>query len=277
MLTQPFRVSALSRIRTALFVPADDAHRCARAWSAGADAVIVDLEDAVSGDAKADARAQLKARLRGAAARVTAVVRINAVDSEAGRLDIEALANLPVDAVMVPKADPPAVRAAARLGRPIIALIETAAGVLAAPRTAGVGGVARIMFGPVDFAAELGADPAGDFLYARSQIALVSAAAGLSPPLDGPCMNLADTEQLLAEATRARGLGFGGKACVHPKQIPVVSEAFRPSAEEIDWAIRVKCAYETATRQGRGVVSVGGQVVDAPVARRAYRILDRQP
>lgn len=271
-------VSFATGVRTMLFVPADDRRKCERAWASGADVLVFDLEDSVAPDAKEGARTVLGKVLGDRDPGPAAVVRVNAPDSPQGERDLAALAGVELDAVMIPKAEPARVRMAARRGLPMIALVETAAGVLRAEEVASTDGVALLAFGPVDLIAEIGCQPSpegGELLFARSRIVLASAAAGLSSPIDGPCVSIDDVDALRAEARHARRLGFGGKACIHPRQVEEIRLAFSPSEEELEWATRVTAAYEAGRERGSGVVSVRGQMIDVPVARRAYAILER--
>ena len=265
--------------RAALFVPATARDRHARAFGCGADAVILDLEDGVAPAMKAAGRAGLRDALAHRVDGCLTIVRVNAPATEAGAADLEEVAGLDIDAVMVPKADPESVAAAAA-GVPIVALIETAAGVLAAERTAKDPAVALLMLGPVDLAAELGCheSPDGDeLLLARSQLLLASAAAWLPAPLDGPCLRARDADALELELARARRLGFGGKACIHPAQVEATRRAFAPSAEEVAWARRVLAGFEDGLEREQGVSLVDGEMVDRPVLIRARRILATVP
>jgi len=271
---------ALAAARTFLFVPANDRRKREKAWTAGADAVILDLEDAVAAGAKAAARGELAAVLAtgsGAAGGPIVVVRVNALDTREGPLDLQALAELTIDAVLVPKADPATLSLAVEAtGLPVIALVETARAVLGAGDVAHVPGIRRLMFGPVDLAGELGCEPGQDgaeLLVARSHLVLASAAAGLAPPIDGPSVAIGDRLALDAETHRARRLGFTAKACIHPAQIEPVARVLRPSPERVAWARRVIDAYETALAGDTGVIAVDGEMVDVPVARRAYAVL----
>lgn len=265
----------LASARAALFVPVTARDRHARAFRSGADAVILDLEDGVAPAMKDAARAGLRDALAERVEGCLAIVRVNSPASAAGAADLAELAKLDVDAVMVPKAVPEAVAAAAA-GVPIIALIETAAGVLAAEQTARHPAVALLMLGPVDLAAELGCEesPEGDeLLAARSQLLLASAAAGLPAPLDGPCLQPRDADVLELELRRAKRLGFGGKACIHPAQVEATTRAFSPTAAEVEWARRVLAGFEDGLEREQGVSIVDGQMVDLPVVARARRIL----
>lgn len=267
---------ALAGAQTFLFVAADDERRRAKAWTAGADAVILDLEDAVAPAAKAAARAGISAAIASRpAAGPLAVVRVNGLDTEAGPRDLEGLANTSADAVLVPKADPVTLAAAASAQLPIIALVETAAAVLRAEDIARTPGVQRLMLGPIDLAADLGCDPGPDgaeLLVARSQVVLAAAAAGLPGPIDGPSLDLVDLDGLRAQAGRARRLGFTAKACIHPAQIAPVADVLAPTPEQVAWARRVVAAYD---RAGQGVTSLDGQMIDVPVARRAHAVLQQ--
>jgi citrate lyase beta subunit len=132
------------------------------------------------------------------------------------------------------------------------------------------------MLGGLDLGAELGLQPRTDgaeLLYARSKVVVDSAAAGLRPPFDVVHLATRDEPGLEAECRLARSLGFGGKACIHPAQVPVVNAAFRPTATEVEWARQVLDAAEEGLRDGRGVVALDGAMVDAPVVERARRIL----
>jgi citrate lyase subunit beta / citryl-CoA lyase len=266
----------LERVRSALFVPADAVGRHERAFGAGADAVLLDLEDAVAPSAKDAARAALATTLgqerEGGA---IALVRVNSPTTETGRTDLEAVAELRVDGIVVPKADPEAiaVAVAATLDLPILALVETASGVLAAAEIAAHPAVELLMIGAFDLGAEVGVGetPDGDELaVARGMLVLAAAAAGLPGPLDGPCALPRDHEVLDLEIARARRLGFSGKACIHPVQVAAVAAAFAPTAEEREWALKIEAAFEAG---GGGVVAVDGEMVDRPVALRAQRIL----
>jgi citrate lyase subunit beta/citryl-CoA lyase len=266
------------RLRTLLFIPADDVHKCEQAWTSGADAVIFDLEDAVAPAFKAQARDTLRRVLERRLDGPAVVVRINAPNLADGEADLALLADLVVDAMMVPKAQMRSLQLIPSHAPPVIALVETASGLLHAEEVACAESVCLLMFGPADLTAELGCEPSAsgeELLLARSQLVLASAAAGLPAPIDGPSLAIRDNEVLRAEAQRAKRLGFGGKACIHPAQLEEVRRAFTPSETEIDWARRVVDAYHAALAQGAGVASRNGRMIDVPVARRAYRILER--
>ncbi len=258
--------------RSYLFVPADRPDRFAKALASGAGAVIVDLEDAVAPDAKDDARAQLAAWLHTANASV--IVRINGADTEWFDADLALVAAPAVIGVMLPKAE--RVEDLARVaraapGRALLPLIETARGFDGVRAIARTGGVARLVFGSIDFQHDLGIRGDGDELMLfRSQLVLESRLAGIDAPVDGVCTAIDDAQRLEDEARRARRLGFGAKLCIHPKQVAVVNAAFAPAPEEIAWARRV---LQAAAQAGGAAVAVGGTMVDRPVILRAEAIL----
>jgi citrate lyase subunit beta/citryl-CoA lyase len=181
-----------------------------------------------------------------------------------------------IDGIVVPKADVRSVEIAAAAGLPIVALVETAAGILDAVAIAAHPAVDVLMLGPVDLALELGITetPDGEQLgTARGLLVLAAAAGGIPGPLDGPCVLPRDDGALALEIERARSLGFAGKSCIHPGQVKAVNAAFAPSAAEVSWATAVSRAYDEA--DGSGVVVLDGEMIDLPVVLRARRILER--
>lgn len=258
--------------RTLLFVPADRPERVAKALASGADAVIVDLEDAVRPERKEEARAQLAALLAGAG-EARRIVRVNDPATEAGRLDLEAAAAAGAEAAMVPKASRATVATATAAGVPVVALVESAAGLREAGDVAATDGVIALALGNVDLGAELGLRPlpnGEELLHARSSLVLAVAASGL-PALDGVFLDPADADGLRAEAERARALGFHGKLCIHPSQLEPVRRAFAPSAEELERARRALAAYADGAEPG--AIVLDGRMVDEAVLRDARRLL----
>ena len=253
--------------RSYLFVPADRPERIAKALASGADAVIVDLEDAVAPAAKDAAREALRGWLAQADRRV--VVRINGVDTPWFGADRALCRDAGVAAVMLPKAE----RAGdlAFEGKPVLPLIETAVGIDALREIASAPGVERLVFGSIDFQLDLGIEGDGEeLLLFRSQLVLASRLAGLAPPVDGVSPAIDDTAALQANALRARRLGFGAKLCIHPRQVDVVNRALGPSDEELAWARRV---LEASEKAGGAAVAVDGRMVDRPVILRAQALL----
>ncbi|NIL77884.1 CoA ester lyase [Rhodococcus sp. B10] len=253
--------------RTFLFVPGTRPERFDKAAESGADLVILDLEDAVAGGDKDSARENIVEWLRGGR---EAVVRINSRTSSHWPADIAAIVATGA-AVMVPKADDPSVLADLAERAPVIALIETARGVLAAPAISSVPGVVRTALGHIDLAAELGVDPdeRQALLTARSSLVLAAAAAGIDSPIDGVTTDLTDPKVLEADVLYGKSLGFSGKLCIHPSQIGTAQTALTPTPDEVAWAEKIRASLPADS----GVANVDGHMVDPPVLARAARIL----
>jgi citrate lyase beta subunit len=258
-------------IRSLLFVPADDRRRLEKALAAGADAVVADLEDAVAHDAKPAARDMVASTL-GAPAASARMVRVNAGGPDLER-DLEAIAGLELDAVLLPKATPESVVGLGPDGPPVLAIVETAVGLARAGEIAEADRVVALVLGAVDLSVELGLERlegGAELLHARSRLVLDSACAGVRPPFDGAYLRLHDLRGLGREARTARALGLRGKICVHPCQVPIVNEIF--GAEfAVDRARATIAAYESA--EGRGAVAHAGEMVDLAVVERARRVL----
>jgi citrate lyase subunit beta / citryl-CoA lyase len=259
--------------RSYLFVPGNRPERFAKALAAGADAVIVDLEDAVPPDDKDSARANVLDALH-EAARV--YVRINGADTAWFADDVAALAgHRGVKGIVVPKAaDIDALRSIASRshdGLAILALLESAAAFKFLDAIATAPRVERLMFGTIDFQLDMGISGDGEELsFFRSQMTLASRLAGLASPVDGVTTTLDDVAEIEQAARRARRFGFGGKLCIHPKQIAPTHLAFMPSDDECNWARRVLQAAQASS--GAATV-VDGKMIDAPVIERAHVIL----
>jgi citrate lyase beta subunit len=267
---------SLATARSLLFAPGLEEGKLQKALAARADAVVADLEDAVPAGEKEAARAVVRRVLEGTATRSLVAVRPNAVGTAHWEADLAALDGLELDALVLPKATPEAVKALGPKGPPVIAIVETALGLRQAHDTARLSRVAALVLGAVDLGAELGLEPRADgleVLYARSQLVVDSAAAGIRSPFDLVHVDIRDDEGLEAEARLARSLGFRGKACIHPAQIEIVNRVFSPTREEQEHARRVIDAYEHALADGRGVVALDGEMIDLPVVERARRVL----
>ncbi len=278
--------------RSLLFVPALEERFVAKAHTRGADAVILDLEDAIADPAKAAARAAVAgAAARLAANGVTTFVRINHPPALAS-LDIAAAVGPHVVGLLVPKVESAeevrqvvrAVEAAeaanGRVGPPavLVVLVETPLGVLRAEAIARADDrLVALGFGSEDFAAAMGVEPTPQALAVPAQLVAIAArAAGLAPlGLAGSIAGFRDAEAFGAIARHARDLGFTGSPCIHPAQVPVLNAAFSPTPAEVDWATRAVKAYDEALAQGRGAVSVDGKMIDVPVYERARRVLAR--
>jgi citrate lyase subunit beta/citryl-CoA lyase len=256
--------------RSLLFVPGNRPERFDKAAASGAHQVILDLEDAVAPEAKAGARAAAAAWL--AAGRQAVVVRINGADTPWFRDDLSMVQAAPGAGVVVPKADAATLPevAAALPGRHLIALLETVEGWMELDRLAAVPGLSRIAFGSIDFALETGIADEGDAMTSiRTRIVLASCHAGLAPPVDGVSVEVADEALMQRHALRSLQLGFGGKLCIHPRQVAAVNAAFRPQPSQVDWALRVLAAFEAS---GGAATAVDGKMVDKPVVEQARRI-----
>jgi citrate lyase subunit beta / citryl-CoA lyase len=258
----------ISAARSLLFVPGHRPDRFDKAAGSGADLVVIDLEDAVAAEDKERAR-RAAAGWPGLGART--VVRVNAPGTPWFEADLRMAAGHGCP-VMVPKAEDPAVLARIAVGCALIPLIETALGAERAYDVCSAPGVVRAAFGNVDLAAQLGIahDDTLALAHARSRLVLASAAAGISPPVDGVTTAVRDLEAVAADTAHARRLGFSGKLCVHPAQIAPVMAGFAPTEGELRWARAVLGA-------GESVTTVDGHMVDKPVLDRARRILAGGP
>jgi len=254
--------------RSYLFVPGNRPERFEKALASGADAVIVDLEDAVPPDQKDAARRSVSAWL---AAAKPVVVRINAADTPWHRDDLAVCRRPGVAAVMVAKAERADELAGVGLNVPLLPLIESAAGIDQLRAIAAVPGVQRLAFGAIDFQLDLNMRAEFDeLIHFRSQIVLASRLAGVASPIDSPSVAITEEAEVEHDAQRARRLGFGAKLCIHPQQLAAVNRSFSPTATEITWAQRV---LEIAAASGGAAVALDGRMIDKPVILRAQAIL----
>lgn len=257
-------------MRSWLFAPGHDEKLLRKVFGAGADAVLLDLEDGVPPPLKDRAREMVAAVVQSN----PCWVRVNkARTDECGR-DLAALAGS-VLGLRIPKAESMADVAwvAQRApGTPLDCTVESARGVLAAFEIASAPGCTLISYGGLDLAADLGIR-VGDqeTLFARSYLVLAARAAGKPPPSDGVYPLIHDDAGLRAEAEAAKRLGFYGKSAIHPNQIPIIHEVFAPTSEELEWARQVLGAVEAAG--GSATKTTSGEFVDKPVAERARQIL----
>lgn len=278
--------------RSYLFVPATSGRKIDKAYASAADAIILDLEDAVAVSEKPAAREALAAIVPPSPALPT-WIRVNAVGSGFCFDDLQAGCRAGVAGLILPKVESPEqlrmvdwvlsgleqARGLPARGIALAGIVETALGLQhVAASAAATPRLRRLMFGAVDLAADLGID-LGDELgatgAARFAIACASRAGGLEPPVDTAYTDIANLEGLRATTERARALGFTGKACIHPAQIAVVNEVFTPAAAEVEWARKVVQAFEEAERQGLAAVKLEGQMLDYPVVEKARRLLAR--
>ena len=269
---------------TYLFVPAAEERKVAKALASDADAVILDLEDGVAEAQKRTARAMLRESLThwSRSTRSEVWVRVNNTEAHFAE-DVASIEWHAVAGAVLPMAEsrtPLAELRAAGATR-LLALIETAAGFRALDELATVDGVERFAIGTYDLTLDFGllgvADPDELELMwqVRGQLALASRQLNLQPPLDAVYGRIDDDAGLRAVCTRARSFGFGGKLLVHPRQIAIAREAFRPSADELQFAREIVDAYDSAIGAGRGALRVRGRMIDRPMVLRARALLGR--
>lgn len=262
---------------TYLFVPGNRPERFAKALASRPDRVILDLEDAVAAADKGKARDAITNWVSGleASALDRLLVRINDLSSPHHADDLLWLQRTPIQHAMLSKCESAEqvaqVLAHMPVGASVLPLIETVRGVLAANTIAQADNVSRLAFGSLDYLLDLDLPGPGFALDAAALgIAMASRAADLPPPVAGVTPEL-DAGQVQSDLSHARALGYGAKMCIHPAQVAVVREAFRPDAATLTWAQRVVRQWQQAN--GAGVIQVDGKMVDKPVLLRAERIL----
>ena len=268
-------------IRSFLFAPGSNIAVMQKALNSAADAVILDLEDAVSIAEKETAREQVVDLLASSERSQRVYARINGWDTPWGRADLENVLAGSIDGIILPKAESPEIVAEVAGSLPqhcdFIPLVETARGLLNAYAVAACHErISRLAFGAVDFTADIGiAYPKNgiSLLYARSQLVIVSRAADLLPPVDTVFPDLADASGFAAELDQVRQLGMFGKLAIHPKQLELIHAAFTPSRQKIAEAQKVVKAFENAERQGVAALEIEGQFVDYPVYRQALKLV----
>lgn len=265
--------------RSILFVPGHRPERFAKALATGADAVVIDLEDAVPAGEKAAARQAVLARPAPPAG-VALGVRMNPVPTPEGIADLAALIEAAApDFLILPKAEAAAelsivARAFARHARPpqLIALIESAEGLANATAIAAVPGCAALAMGGIDLAADLGCAVAWEPLLPHRAALVLAAARHGRGVVDVPFVSLDDEAGLTEETRRVQALGFTAKLAIHPRQVAVIQGVLTPTEEEVARARKIVAAMEAAAG---GVCVVDGKMVDLPVLRAAQRVLAR--
>lgn len=262
-----------ARWRSVLFVPGNRPELAAKAPRSGPDLVVLDLEDAVPAPAKVEARSLVGRAVDTLAGAVPVAVRVNPPGTPWFADDVEALPD-GLAAVVVPKLDTAAALdgvAEAVAGRPVVAGLETVRGVADA-REVLRHPVVACYFGAEDYVADLGGVRTRDnreVASARSWVAVAARLAGVAA-LDIVTLEYGDTDRFLAESADARALGYSGKLCIHPAQVPLANGAFRPSEEEVAWARRLLAAFDEA---GGTTIGFEGLMVDEVVAARARAVL----
>jgi citrate lyase subunit beta/citryl-CoA lyase len=279
-------------MRSLLFCPANEPRKVARLSGSGADAVVLDLEDAVADSQKVAARTSAREALptlRG----VVRCVRVNAFETGLTSGDVAAVVCPDLDAIVLPKAE--TLQDVRRLDRMIakaeekngvahgsvrvIAIVETCAGVAEAAEIAASGRrLLTLVFGSGDLGADLGlptvrGDLTAALAYGRAKIVYDARAAGLPAPLDGPFLMVRDQVALEADCNTSRSLGHRGRVCIHPDQVPVVNRVFGPDPDEVVFARKVIDAFAKAERSGSASITVDGVFVDYPIVYKAERIV----
>lgn len=264
--------------RSLLFVPGNRTEMFEKAFAAGADAVIVDLEDSVPADQKAAARRALASLKPPAGWAGSLFARLNAHGTDEFGADVAVVRDSAAVGVILPKAErADQVRAAAHaFGRlQLILLVETPAGVMRAAELAdsGVETVAGLAVGLEDYRAGIGVTALDPVLadFARATVVNAAAAARLVA-IDAPELQVNDAERLRTSARRARGLGFRAKFAIHPSQVPIINDELS-GGDDRSWAARVVEAYERATKDGRGAAALDGRMIDEATVKRARDIL----
>jgi citrate lyase subunit beta/citryl-CoA lyase len=290
----PDAAQRIAVARSFLFVPGDRPDRVRKALDAGADAIIIDLEDAVRSDARPFARSVVRdlAGDLGDSSPSLILVRVNPHGSADFTEDVTAALDSRVDGVVMPKfvagdsaSEMDAAITALEAGRdrvhpiPVIGLVESAAGLLALSASGGLPPrVVRLAFGAADFYADLRMSYQQAGIYTdlvMTSLVVASAAAGLPTPLDSPHFSISDEAGLVAAVGRARERGFGGALCIHPNQVSIVNTGFAATAEELAWAAKVLAAWGDPSASTAGAIRVGDDLIDEAMVRRARQIADQ--
>ena len=278
-------------MRSWLFVPGNRPRMIQKAPTLGADVIVYDLEDALPSAEKASGRRLVAEALEAPAGRSLRYVRVEA-DPEPGLEDARAVVGPGLDGLVLPKVSDVSLlhRTDAALGAleagaglepgsvRILAMIESARGLLAAPAIAAASPrMVGLFFGAEDFTLDLGVfaseeEGPDEMLYARSAVAVAAASRGLVA-VDRIVPEFRTLEPLAADTKRARRLGFGGKGVIHPRQIACVHQSLAPSREQVEKARQVIQRFEQAHREGAGTLQVEGKMVDRPIVEKARRLL----
>jgi citrate lyase subunit beta / citryl-CoA lyase len=276
--------------RSFLFAPGNHPRRVEKALSLDADAVILDLEDACPDAEKVATRSIVVAACQRSRT-CLGYIRVNATSTEYGYGDIVAVVHKGVDGIVLPKVETAdeikAVdwvmtnlekeRGLSIGAVDVIPIIETGKGIanIRAITEAGTR-VRRIAFGAGDFTLDMNMEwsrSEAELLPYRSECVLASRAAGIDPPIDTVWTDLLDPEGFTNSARQIRSLGFQGKLCIHPDQVPIVNVILSPSAEQIDWSRKVVAAFEAAEAAGSASIQLEGKFIDYPIVHRARRLL----
>ena len=277
--------------RTYLFVPGTEERKTDKALASAADALILDLEDAVATSEKPRAREMVRARLVSIAPERQVYVRVNDVETGLTAEDLRAVCTGGVAGIILPKVEAPETvrtvstmidRAERAAGLPagqihLNAIIETGRGIAHAVEIAKAGGrLAALMFGAADYTADLGIPTANigpHITYGKIATVVASRAGGLAAPIDTVFFDVTDAEGLAADCQEAKALGFTGKAVIHPNQIDSANAAFTPSADEVEAARHLVQAFREAESRGIGAVTINGKLVDYAMLKVAEKTL----
>lgn len=279
-------------IRSFLFTPANHPRRVEKVFQVGADAVILDLEDAVAISGKPAARRDVFNAFSGRPDSGTRhYVRVNSIDTPYCEEDIKATVGPWLDGVVLPKVESRAclnelerMLAAAEAEQglmigslDVMPIIETARGVESAKKIATADSrIKRLAFGGGDYTLDLNYEWEADeavLSYARAKISHASRLGDLEPPIDTVVLQIKDNDRFLQSARRGKQFGFGGKLCIHPDQIPLAHEVFTPSEAEIAHARAVVAAFEAAEVEGSASIQLDGYFIDYPIVYKSQRIL----
>lgn len=283
--------SIMGPFRSFLFAPGNHPRKVEKVFDCGADAVILDLEDAVAKSEKVATRSVIVEAMQRPRSNL-GYVRVNGHHTEFCYGDLVAVVGPGVDGIVLPMAESAAQLQAVdwlienlererglEPGRiDLIPIIETGKGVAALDEIAGSGTrVRRMAFGAADFALDMGFEwtaEEAELNDVRARVALASRANDIEPPLDTVWVQVQDLDGLRRAAERARSFGFQGKMCIYPPQVAIVNEVFSPSAAEIDHSERVVAAFEEAEKAGSSSIQLDGYFIDYPIVYKAQRILD---
>jgi citrate lyase subunit beta/citryl-CoA lyase len=265
--------------RTYLFVPGNRPDRFDKALASGADAIVLDLEDAVTAEAKGAARGAVVDWCASVpvAAFERIVVRVNDATSTWFSDDLRALRESGVRRVMLPKAESAERLAELRgalQGVQALALVETARGVANVDAIAADPCVIRLVFGTLDYALDLDLDiseQSDGLSFAASRLSIASRLAGIESPVAGVTPQMDDEARLLADLAWARRHGLSSKLCIHPRQVAPIHAALAPGAPAVEWARRVLAAEAASP----GAARLDGRMIDRPVVLQAQRTLQR--
>ena len=279
----------LKNARSFLFVPGDQSEKVEKAFKSGADAVIIDLEDAVRTENKVLARNSLNSHQRMDGPFF--IVRVNAFDTVECIDDLKAAITAGVDAIVIPKFVPGAkahaidsalnaIELELGVSAPVsvIALVESAEGVIALINGSEIPDrVCRLALGTADFLGDLGVSAKAPHIYvnlAMASLVLASAVKKIAPPIAAPHFTLRDNEGVRETCLHARAMGFGGRLCIHPDQVAIVKACFEIDSAELTWAQRVISIWPRENMCKGGAIVIDGELIDEAMVKRARAILE---